>query len=423
MAVAQALEEAELPAITGKVKWFDATRGFGFVVSDDIEGDVLIHFSVLREHGRRSVPEGATITCIPVRLERGLQAKRVIEIDMTSALPQAPRSSIPVSERADRKALVDAAGEFEPVEVKWFNRVRGYGFLMRAPELGGEDVFVHMETVREFEIGRTGAGPAAGSADCAERQGHDRGRAAALRRLAGLRLSGLGIAAILAACSPPSPAAPTNSSGASLAEQGGQTGLDVVPLTITSPAAQSIASRSRSRARPKQQEIGMMFRRSVAPDRGMLFPYSPPQPVSFWMKNTLIPLDIIFIRADRTVARIEENAVPHSLEPIPSYEPIIAILEIGGGRAAELGIKPGDRSPGDELRRISFACVQMRFAAKAAPSWDGWPTHLPGGTEPAGAPRFSRGATAAKWAATPRQRLFPAQEGSGAPLGDLSGRQ
>ena len=66
----------ELGPITGRVKWFDATRGFGFIVSDEVDGDVLLHFSVLREHGRRSLPEGATIECIPVRLERGLQAKK-----------------------------------------------------------------------------------------------------------------------------------------------------------------------------------------------------------------------------------------------------------------------------------------------------------------------------------------------------------
>src|SRR5689334_18057563 len=105
----------ELDAITGRVKWFDATRGFGFLVSEEVEGDVLLHFSVLREHGRRSVPEGAIIECVPVRLERGLQAKKVLSIDLSSALPQQPRSSIPPSERADRKALSEAAGEFEPV--------------------------------------------------------------------------------------------------------------------------------------------------------------------------------------------------------------------------------------------------------------------------------------------------------------------
>jgi CspA family cold shock protein len=144
---------SELPAVTGRVKWFDATRGFGFLVSDDIEGDILIHFSVLREHGRRSVPEGAVIECIPVRLDRGLQAKRILSIDLSTALPVQPRSAIPPTERADRRALVDAAGEFEPVEVKWFNRVRGYGFLKRPDEVGGEDVFVHMETVRQAHLG------------------------------------------------------------------------------------------------------------------------------------------------------------------------------------------------------------------------------------------------------------------------------
>ena len=142
----------ELPPITGRVNWFDATRGFGFIVSDEVEGDVLLHFSVLREHGRRSLPEGATIECIPVRLERGLQAKRVLAIDLSTGLQPQPRSSIPPSERADRKALSDAAGEFEPVEVKWFNRVKGYGFVNRS-EAGGEDVFVHMETVRNAHLG------------------------------------------------------------------------------------------------------------------------------------------------------------------------------------------------------------------------------------------------------------------------------
>ena len=142
----------DLDPITGRVKWFDATRGFGFLVSDEVDGDVLLHFSVLREHGRRSVPEGAIIECVPVRLDRGLQAKKVISIDLTSALPQQPRSSIPPSERADRKALAEAAGEYEPVEVKWFNRVRGYGFLKRPDEAGGEDVFVHMETVRTAHL-------------------------------------------------------------------------------------------------------------------------------------------------------------------------------------------------------------------------------------------------------------------------------
>ena len=147
--------DGDLAPITGRVKWFDATRGFGFLVSDEVGGDVLLHFSVLREHGRRSVPEGATIQCVPVQLDRGLQAKRVLSIDVSSALPPQPRPSMSGGERADRRALAEGAGEFEPVEVKWFNRVRGYGFVRRAPagDSEGEDIFVHMETVRQAQVG------------------------------------------------------------------------------------------------------------------------------------------------------------------------------------------------------------------------------------------------------------------------------
>ncbi len=148
----------EMAPITGRVKWFDSTRGFGFLVSDDVEGDVLLHFSVLREHGRRSVPDGALIECIPMRLERGLQAKRVLSIDLSSALPVRPRSPISPAQQADRMALNAMAGEFEPVEVKWFNRAKGYGFLNR----GGaeEDIFVHMETVRQASLGELQTGQA-----------------------------------------------------------------------------------------------------------------------------------------------------------------------------------------------------------------------------------------------------------------------
>ena len=147
---AATIEAGEMDAVVGRVKWFDSTRGFGFIVSEQIEGDILLHFSVLREHGRRSVPEGALIECIPMRLERGFQAKKVLSIDLSTALPAQPKASMSSADRADRRALTEAAGEFEPVEVKWFNRVKGYGFVNRSGGEGeGEDVFVHMETVRE----------------------------------------------------------------------------------------------------------------------------------------------------------------------------------------------------------------------------------------------------------------------------------
>lgn len=86
----------------------------------------------------------------------------------------------------------------------------------------------------------------------------------------------------------------------------------------------------------------MMFRRSVARNHGMIFPMDPPRMASFWMQNTLIPLDIIFIRADGRIARIA-TAKPLDLTSVPSGEPVAAVLEIRGGRARQLGIRPGDR--------------------------------------------------------------------------------
>jgi uncharacterized membrane protein (UPF0127 family) len=117
-------------------------------------------------------------------------------------------------------------------------------------------------------------------------------------------------------------------------------GLTRVPLTIRSGSAEhrfmvDVAGTF------EEQEKGLMFRRSLGPDEGMIFPYDPPQAVAFWMKNTLIPLDLVYIRADGRIARITRGE-PRSLQTLPSGEPIAAVLEIRGGRAAELGMKDGD---------------------------------------------------------------------------------
>jgi len=93
---------------------------------------------------------------------------------------------------------------------------------------------------------------------------------------------------------------------------------------------------------PASQEKGLMFRTKLAPGDGMLFDFHKPEFQTFWMKNTVIPLDMIFIRADGTISSIAPNATPQSQTPIPSYEPVRAVLEINGGSAAQLGIEPGE---------------------------------------------------------------------------------
>lgn len=93
----------------------------------------------------------------------------------------------------------------------------------------------------------------------------------------------------------------------------------------------------------RQKEKGLMFRESLAPDAGMLFIYDEPQHVSMWMKNTLIPLDMLFIDRERKVVRIARNTTPRSLASIPSGQIVWAVLELRGGRSAELGIREGSR--------------------------------------------------------------------------------
>ena len=88
---------------------------------------------------------------------------------------------------------------------------------------------------------------------------------------------------------------------------------------------------------------GLMFRRTMAPNHGMLFDFERSEPVAMWMKNTYLPLDMVFIRADGTIARVAADTEPLSTAVIPSAEPVLSVLELNAGTAAKLGIRPGDR--------------------------------------------------------------------------------
>jgi cold shock protein len=135
--------------VRGKVKWFDTTKGYGFVVTEDGEGDILLHGNVLRAYGFTSVAEGAEIVLRIQVTDRGRQAVEVLEI-------------VPDKSRADMGVGVlppmppAGAGPLEPARVKWFDRVKGFGFVNVFAK--PEDVFLHMETLRQYGYGEVVAG-------------------------------------------------------------------------------------------------------------------------------------------------------------------------------------------------------------------------------------------------------------------------
>ena len=143
--------DAAAPEYGGVVKWFDVTRGFGFLVADDpAVGDILIHFSVVQPLGRRSLPEGARVTCRAAVRARGLQAIEILSLDLSGAI-EPPLRARP-ADRVDPAVLLDGAGAYEPARIKWFNRLKGYGFIIRDGDAAGIGVFVHMETLRRGGI-------------------------------------------------------------------------------------------------------------------------------------------------------------------------------------------------------------------------------------------------------------------------------
>jgi CspA family cold shock protein len=130
--------------VAGVIKWFDVAKGFGFIVPDNGMPDVLLHVTCLRRDGYQTAYEGARIVCEVLQRQRGLQAFRVVSMDESTAIHPAqmspPRTHVSVTPTSG----------LERAQVKWFNRLRGFGFLTRGE--GTEDIFVHMETLRRYGI-------------------------------------------------------------------------------------------------------------------------------------------------------------------------------------------------------------------------------------------------------------------------------
>lgn len=147
----------------------------------------------------------------------------------------------------------------------------------------------------------------------------------------------------LLACSPQAAEQVPEASGSAVAAANTHpvSGLEVIPVTVTTASGAHVIQAELAASREAQRQ-GLMFRTEMGPDEGMLFPYDEPEMMGFWMRNTVIPLDIIFIDETGTIINIEPG-VPYNEESVESERPGIAVLELNGGRSEELGIAPGDK--------------------------------------------------------------------------------
>ncbi len=159
---------------------------------------------------------------------------------------------------------------------------------------------------------------------------------------------GMVLCVILMGCSSPTPATPPPSTSTSQVDPQVLMNLgQFLPISAQAKVKKQTIGLEVAKT-PEQQALGLMYRTNLPSDRGMLFPFNPPQPVRFWMKNTIIPLDMVFLR-DGVVQSIAASVPPCTQEPCRTYGPdkfdtlIDQVIELRSGRASELGLKVGDR--------------------------------------------------------------------------------
>ena len=137
-------ETASVIELSGAIKWFDVSKGFGFIIPDNGLPDVLLHVTCLRRDGFQTAYEGARVVCEVLQRPKGLQAFRILSMDESTAIHPAEMPP------ARTHVQVTPTSGLERAVVKWFNRLRGFGFLTRGD--GTPDIFVHMETLRRYGI-------------------------------------------------------------------------------------------------------------------------------------------------------------------------------------------------------------------------------------------------------------------------------